>query len=170
MKFDKYEKYGAYHWKEFERDTEYREHVLFVLEWVKEKNVLDVGAGDGLITKNLGAVGIDSSEFGVKLAKERGANVTIGSAYDLPQTTSEAVYMGDVLEHLEQPEKAILEAKKVAPVLYIVTPPKSETVSDYHYQEWTPEELKNLVESNGYKLDGEILIKKHRMYGRFVRL
>jgi SAM-dependent methyltransferase len=170
MKFDKYEKYGAYHWDEFDRETEYREHVLFVLEWVKEKSVLDVGAGDGLITKKLGAVGIDTSEYGVMLAIERGVDVSLGSAYNLPKLSYEAVYMGDVIEHLDKPAKALLEAKKVAPILYIVTPPKSDTLSDYHYQEWTPVELKDFVESIGYKLDGEIIIKKHRMYGRFVRV
>lgn len=167
--FDKYELYGPYHWKEYEADTEYRQHVQKVLSWVEERNVLDVGAGDGLITKLLGAKGLDNSKRGVDLAIEHGADVALGTAYSL-NGQYEAVFMGDVLEHLEFPEQALAEARKVAPVLYLVTPKKSEYLSGYHYQEWTPSELEEFLTGNGYRLDGVMETHKSRVYGRFIRL
>ena len=39
----KHESKGDYHWRDFKKDTPYREHVLFVEKWVAERHVLDVG-------------------------------------------------------------------------------------------------------------------------------
>jgi len=51
MIFTKYEKYGAYHWKQYLDGTKYKAHADRVKEWVKEKNVLDVGAGDVVVAR-----------------------------------------------------------------------------------------------------------------------
>ena len=75
IKFYKYDKYGAYHWHWYQYKKTYIDHVNKVKDWIKEKNVLDVGAGDGLITSILGARGIDNEPAGVKLARERGVDV-----------------------------------------------------------------------------------------------
>lgn len=175
MIFSKYAQFGAYHWKQYADGTKYKAHADRVAEWVKEKNVLDVGAGDGLITSLLGAKGIEYELEGVLLAQEKGVDVIQGDAYELPfeDNSFEAVTMIDVIEHLEDPLKALKEARRVAPVLYINTPPKKDdgTLTDkFHVQEFSPLGLVQLVESAGYKLDGHVMVypKEKMMYARFI--
>jgi SAM-dependent methyltransferase len=174
--FSKYRKHGAYHWKQYEQGTKYKAHADRVAEWVKEYKILDVGAGDGLITHLLGATGIEYEEEGVRLAREKGVDVIQGSAYELPfpDNSFEAVTMIDVLEHFDTPEVALKEARRVAPVLYINTPPKKDdgTLTDtFHVQEWSPGGLCSFVESQGYELDGLIAVypKEKMMYAKFKR-
>ena len=47
--FAKHNRQGDYYWDEFRRDTPYRRHALHIQQWITEKSVLDIGAGDGLI-------------------------------------------------------------------------------------------------------------------------
>lgn len=175
IKFTKYEQFGAYHWKQYNDLPKYRAHADRVKEWVKETNVLDVGAGDGLITSLLKAKGIEYEEEGVRLAQEKGADVIQGDAYNLlfPDNSFEAVTMIDVLEHLDDPLKALKEVRRVAPILYINTPPKKDdgTLTDkFHIQEWSPAGLVKLVEEVGYKLDGAVIVypKEKMMYAKFI--
>lgn len=175
MEFTKYQTYGAYHWQQYEDGTKYKVHADRVKKWVKEKKVLDIGAGDGLITHLLGAKGIEYDPTGVRLAQEKGVDVIKGDAYNLPfpDKSFEAVTMIDVLEHLDNPEKALKEAKRVAPILYVNTPPKKddETLTDkFHVQEWSPAGLVEVVEKEGYRLDGHVMVypKEKMMYARFI--
>jgi SAM-dependent methyltransferase len=169
MKFNKYKEYGDYHWKDYaDKNTVYSQYVDLVCDWIKEKNVLDVGAGDGLITYLLKAQGIDNEPLAIEIAKKKGANVKKGSAYKL-KGEYDAVFMGDTLEHLEDPVRAIRQARKVAPILYITTPPRKEGVKDTnHYNEWTPDELIELVEKEGFELVGDLFIQYERMFAKFV--
>ncbi len=173
--FTKYAQFGAYHWKQYADGTKYKAHADRVKEWVKEKNVLDVGAGDGLITHLLGAKGIEYEAEGVRLAREKGVDVIQGDAYALPfgDHSFEAITMIDVLEHFEDPLKALQEARRVAPILYINTPPKKDdgTLTDkFHVQEWSPAGLVKLVESAGYTLYGPVRVypKEKMMYAKFI--
>ncbi len=175
--FTKYDKYGAYHWKQYADGGKYKAHADRVKEWVKEENVLDIGAGDGLITHLMGAKGIEYEAEGVRLAQEKGVDVIQGDAYELPfgEDNFEAVTMIDVLEHFEDPQKALQEARRVAPVLYVNTPPKKDdsTLTDkFHVQEWSPAGLTNVVEAEGYLLDGPVIVypKEKMMYARFTRV
>lgn len=178
MKFTKYEKFGAYHWDQYERGTKYKQHADRVKAWVQEKGVLDIGAGDGCITALVGAMGIDDEETAVKLAVERGANVRLGDAYNItyPNDAFEAVMMIDVLEHFEFPEKALREANRVAnKFLYIATPPRRDDgklTDKFHYQEWSPQGLVELVESQGFQLVDCVMVypKEKTMYAKFKAL
>lgn len=176
--FNKYAEKGAYHWKEYaDVNNKYHKHANRVREWVTEKKVLDVGAGDGLITSLLGAQGIEYEALAVELGRVRGVNIIQGDAYELPfpDDSFEAVTMIDVLEHFEFPEKALAESHRVAPVLYVNTPPKKDdgTLTDkYHIQEWSPKGLVDFVEKNGYVLDGCVTVypKEKLMYAKFTRI
>lgn len=177
MHFPKYQKFGAYHWKMYDDGTKYKRHADRVAIWVREKNVLDVGAGDGKITSMLGSLaeGIDNEPEAVRLAQEKGVDVHWGDAYAIPfpDGAFESVLMADVLEHFEFPDKALKEARRVlTKCLYITTPPKRDDgklTDKFHYIEWAPEELKALVESEGFELEGEILViaAEKTMYARF---
>lgn len=176
MRFTKYHKFGAYHWKQYDdKNTKYSRHADRVKEWIKEKNVLDIGAGDGKITHLLAIKGVDNEPEAVRLAQEKGADVILADAYHLPYKDGEfeAAFMGDVLEHFEFPRKALQEARRVLKnYLYIAAPEKGTNNDKFHYQEWTPEELKELVESEGFALEGDILVvpKDKRIYGKFKKL
>lgn len=177
MKFTKYEEKGDYHWRAYERGGAYKDHCDYLKDMVIEKNVLDIGAGDGLLTYMLGAKGIDNEESAVRIAQGKGVDVTHGSAHTLhfQDDSFEAVVMFDVIEHLEQVELALEEARRVAPVLYISTPerqPGQKVRDKFHIQEWTREELVELLRKNNYQLTGEVSYAKHgdTLYARFERI
>lgn len=165
--FNKYQLKGDYHWKEYEQDTVYHQHANKVKDWVKGDNILDIGAGDGLITYLIGAKGIDINEFGIKEAKKHGIEVEHRSAYDL-EGSYDAVFMGDVLEHLREPEKALEQIKNVLKGrFYLVVPEKAGKLPKYHYQEWTEKELIKIVEDKGFELQS-IEVANKRIYAKFI--
>lgn len=170
MKFDKYDRLGAYHWKAYENDPEYRAHVDHVVEWIPKGKILDVGAGDGLIASKIGAVGIDSNKTAVYHAKRNGANVSFGSAYKLGNIGPfDSVYLGDVIEHLETPEKALLEIHRVLSkggALYVVWPTPG-IVDEYAEKAYSVKDLVEVVERCGFALDGDVYTIKSRTYAKF---
>ncbi len=172
--FTKYRKYGGYHHKLWNSGSpRYVSHVNKVKEWVKEKNVLDVGAGDGLITHILGITGIDNEPYAIKAAKRRGVDIVLGSAYNLPFKDEEfdSVFMGDTMEHFEEPMKAIKEARRVLKkYIYIVIPRKESRMEPFQYHDWTPEEFKRDIENEGFKLEGEIELDNKKYYGKFLKV
>ncbi len=177
MKFTKYHDKGAYHWAQYAKNTKYRTHADRVKEWITEDLILDVGAGDGKMTALLGCVGIDNEPEAVRLAQEQGANVMLGDAYRIPfpSETFDVVLMADALEHLERPVEGLLEARRVLTrALYITTPPKradGKLTDKFHYQEWTPGGLQELVEACGFVLEGEIRVfpEEKVMYAKFLK-
>jgi len=176
MEFNKYKERGAYHWKEYGSDTIYTQHVDYFVElyemYKAGDNTLDIGAGDGLITDKIGCVGIDDNELAVKLARGNGANVTLGSAYNL-SGSYDNVLMCDVIEHLEFPDKALEQVYRITKDrLFIVTPPYNGTIRDkYHYREYTEESLIVLMEANGFKAEYLTTIPEYvRMYGVFEKI
>jgi 2-polyprenyl-3-methyl-5-hydroxy-6-metoxy-1,4-benzoquinol methylase len=170
LNFNKYRDQGGYHWRQYVRGTKYRTHANFIKRWVKEKNILDVGAGDGVITYLLRAHGIECEPEAIAIAKAVGVDVVFGDAYNL-SGSYDAVTMCDVLEHFEYPEKALQQVAKVAPVLYITTPERGMVRDPYHVREWTREELPLYMKENGWTLTGELIVNHETksMYGRFVR-
>lgn len=183
MDFRKYHDHGAYHWRQYDQNTKYRHHADRVVRWIQEDMILDIGAGDGKITSLLceagkHAYGIDNEPEAVRLAEAKGACVALIDAYSIPYPDGlfEAALMADVLEHFERPIDALREARRVIRgPLYISTPPKradGKLTDKFHYTEWTPIELKNLVESIGFVLEGEIdVVERDKvMYGQFRKL
>lgn len=182
-RFLKYEKFGAYHWKQYADNTKYRRHADRVVEWIEESFVLDIGAGDGKITSLLeaagkNAYGLDNEPEAVRLAQEKKANVVLMDAYSmpLPDNLFEAALMADVLEHFERPTDALREARRViSGSLYVSTPPRrsdGKLTDRFHWQEWTPLELTRLVEQVGFALVGEIhsIPEEKVMYAKFRRV
>jgi len=181
MEFEKYKIYGAYHWSEWENNTIYTHNVNKIVNWVTENKVLDLGAGDGLIThlllqKGIECIGVDDNIIAVELAKQKGVKVVLGDAYNLSSLNIgyfDAVLMADVIEHFEFPEKVINEIIKVLKpngCIYVTTPPKRKDgilQDKYHYKEYDAEELKEFMENFKFKLIGEIDNEFMRLYAKF---
>lgn len=154
IKFTKYKERKGYHWREYVAGSSlYKQHVDKIKGWVKERNILDIGAGDGLITFLLRAKGIDNERSGVKIAQAIGVDVILGDAYQLPfkKDEFEAAGMFDVIEHLEFPDKALLEASRVAKVLYVTTPERGMVNEPLHIKEFTKQELRDFLLKNNWK-------------------
>lgn len=172
-KFDKYERFGAYHWAAYENDPEYRAHVDHVCKWVTGDSVLDAGAGDGLICAKIGAkVGIDSDETAVRLADEKGANVWHGDICKMVFDSGEfdAVYLGDVIEHLEKPDEALIEIHRVLREggrLYVVWPSVNDPYAVRHYS--IPQLVKAVTDC-GFVLQGEAYTIASRHYAVFGKV
>ncbi len=171
--FAKYDRLGDYHWDEFNCDTPYRQHALHVQQWITEQCVLDIGAGDGLIThllieKGLQATGIDDNHRAVQLAGQHGIPVTHGNAYHL-SGKYDAVYLGDVLEQLEHQSEIIRKISRITNVLYIATPPRGLYPTDeFHIRECTQSELRTFMEAHGWRQTGST-VANARILARFVR-
>lgn len=168
IRFDKYDRWHDYHWREYERDSIYRAHALKVKDWVRERDVLDVGCGDGLITHLIGGEGFDNHAYAVELAKKHGVNAWVDDLYDMSEVREyDAVFLGDVIEHLDYPEKCIKEISTKTKKLYIATPPKKTPFRPYHVREFEQDELRDFMAELGWK---QISSEKanDRIYALFV--
>lgn len=161
IEFNKYKKFGAYHWKWYEQKPRYKAHVDRVRDWIKERPCLDIGAGDGLMCKIVGMVGVDNSIDAINVAKRRGVDIVLGDAYKLPFKDEEfdACYIGDTLEHLEFPLKALIEARRVIKnYAYVSGPIRGGVLEAYEYDDskWSADEVQRRVEEAGFKLEREV--------------
>lgn len=172
IEFDKYRRLGAYHWREYARPSVYRSYVDGLRDWVKGKRILDVGAGDGLIADVLKAKGVELDVTAVDLARQHGVDVVLGDAAALPfgDASFDAVFLGDVIEHLPDPVPALREAHRVLEpggTLYVTTPPERQPLRPYHYREYTPDKLRVEVEALGFKLRESPFTRHERIHAAF---
>lgn len=86
----------------------------------KKTTILDLGCGMGALTKELmvygDVYGLDFSEQSIRFCKERGlTNIFQGDATNIPfeDQKFDLVICLDVLEHIEQHDKAVKEIKRV---------------------------------------------------------
>lgn len=173
MRFSKYKRYGGYHFKWYNMSGSYKDHIDNIVKWIKEKNFLDIGSGEGLLEHLTGCTSVDNEYYAIKAGKKRGVDIILGDAYDLPfeDEQFDSAFMGDVLEHLEFPEKGLAEARRVLKkYLYIVSPLPRKPMGPFHYNEWNIDELKTLIENNGFKLKGKAEIRFKKIYAKFKKL
>ena len=102
------------------------------------------------------------------------SNQNIFDFLNLNEKKFDVIFMFDVIEHLEFPEKALCQIKKALKpdgILYLVTPPALPTrkmQDPYHYFEWTPEEMELFMHANGWQLETLTVNPNHvRMYATF---
>jgi SAM-dependent methyltransferase len=136
--------------------------------------VLDVGCGAGLRVgrlkeayPDLSLDGVDISRKAIEIAKRDwpGVSFQVASADDLPfgDNYFQAVIMRNVLEHLDNPEKALQEIKRVLKpggIFYCLTPlegekwilsPPERLAKKFHghVQRFSRRELEDLFERTG---------------------
>lgn len=146
------------------------------------RRVLEVGCGAGGMAKaikfyrpDLEVYGIDISKAAISEAKRdpQGVKFSLGDAHRIPfeDESSDAVVMFDLLEHLDAPEDALREVRRVLKpkgILSAFTPIEGNILSIHglarklfgfipkeryggHIQQYTLPELKVLLEKTGLK-------------------
>lgn len=120
----KYIRWGDYHWRQYysPKINGYMKHVDYVIEFFQGKSgrLLDIGCGEGLIMKriqeesNLECYGIDSSPLAIALAHRHEVwNCETISIEDYSNGKFNYIFMGDVLEHLKNPEATLRKIKEL---------------------------------------------------------
>jgi 2-polyprenyl-3-methyl-5-hydroxy-6-metoxy-1,4-benzoquinol methylase len=128
----KYVERGAYHYAEFDDSTTpYHKHVMDLVQrinvFVEGDRIFEVGAGEGLILRQLSRLGFsclgcDIDGRAVELAVEKGNDVRLGSIESFEAGSYDAVLMCDVLEHVEDFDRTIEAAQKMAKVVVVAVP------------------------------------------------
>lgn len=106
-----------------------------MLAETEPRSVLDAGCGEGFVLDYLAKrhpdvrlTGVDLSDEAVAFARERFGDVAqfrTGSVYKLPfsDNSFDTVLCSEVLEHLDEPGRAIQELKRVARNYVLITVP-----------------------------------------------
>ncbi len=142
-------------------------------------NVLDVGCGEGYLTAHIkehnryiDIEGIDYYDHIIEIAKglHRDIKFLQGSIYELPYENNkfDILISSEVLEHLDNPERAINEIKRVSKKYCIITVPNEpyfrianvcrfKYISSFgntpgHIQNWTKKDFKELLEKHFKKV------------------
>jgi ubiquinone/menaquinone biosynthesis C-methylase UbiE len=147
----------------------------FILDSININTVLDVGCGEGYVTNHIKQYkndiyveGIDFYDEVIETAKSLHPEIKFskGSIYKLPYNakTFDLLVVSEVLEHLEQPEKAIDEIKRVSKKYFIITVPNEplfrianilrlKYLSTFgntpgHIQHWTKKDFGKLLDGH----------------------
>lgn len=186
--FDKYRDHGAYHWRELEKNQEYRAKIQLLESLVKGADAcLDLGCGDGAYVYSLSkrcaeVVGVDADSHAARLASEQLTKAKVTNARCLNLALSQVdggtvgresfdlVYSMDVIEHLPEPTELLdVASRMVAPggVIAIGTPLYlgDHLVSEYHVKEYTREEFEALAGSR-IALERVEILRDRRLDGK----
>jgi 2-polyprenyl-3-methyl-5-hydroxy-6-metoxy-1,4-benzoquinol methylase len=150
-----------------------------MIKELSPKTILDAGCGEGFTMNKLRENGIgnkiegieyeeDSIVFGKKLFPN--LSIKQGSVYDLPyeDNSFDLVICTEVLEHLDEPEKAVKEMLRVSGKYLIISVPnepffmfsnflRGKNVSRFgndigHVNHWNPIGLRKMLKENGMKI------------------
>jgi SAM-dependent methyltransferase len=166
--FDKYEKFGAYHWSGQDRFyVDYVNYLKQIFENIKNfygtGTILDVGGGDGYIAGRLSDLGfhvsiIETNQTAIGLAKEKlkdkiDAGLVDISHFDFFQLKECPRYLllSQVIEHFFKPVNVISKIKQLSPLVAVITTPIAKGDGslwdlNYHVNEWDADGLIELSE------------------------
>ena len=123
IRFDKYEKLGAYHWDIYNTNLLYKLHVNTIKKFFSRRDrgtLLDVGCGDGFISYVLAEIGyeilgIDTNATGIKLAKEKTnkARFEVNRIENIKEKV-DYVLLSNTVEHVEDDIKTLDCASRLA--------------------------------------------------------
>lgn len=173
--FDKYRRFGAYHWELVRSHPDYLRRVEVVCAHVQPTDrVLDLGCGDGAYLNFVASrcrhvTGVDGDEHAIRCAQQElerhgvpRCTVIHSTFRDLPahidaRARFDLVYSMDCIEHLIDPNELLAVADRwLAPRgrILIGTPlfVSAAAVSSYHVKEYTLPELRALFEPRYEKL------------------
>ncbi|MCP3678309.1 MAG: class I SAM-dependent methyltransferase [Deltaproteobacteria bacterium] len=126
------------------------------------RDVLDVGCGLGFFLNKAGqginAVGVDSNLHVVEQCRRDGRHVICGNGSELPlrSGTMDGVHCAHILEHLHEPETALVEYCRVLKgggILVVRVPPFDTSFYDdwSHVRPFTAKSLRRLAAVTGFE-------------------
>ncbi len=143
---------------------EYNDQINFIRSVIPEGNGIEIGVGTGRFAYALNIkYGIDISESMVSLAKMRGINALVASAYSIPYPDKYFDFSLNMVTicFLDFPEKAIMEAKRVSKdCITVILDKNCEYVNNiiknpagfYRYAKfYSFEEIMNIYKNTGFK-------------------
>ncbi len=190
--FDKYRSRGNANWEAMmsndpRRFNAYQEArygwILRMAGDLEGKKVLDLGCGGGSLTYKLAmegadVTGVDNEDLGITFAQKNLKSVDNGSlkykfiqssAYELafPDESFDVVVSCEVIEHLEDPDKMLKEARRVLKTsgrIILTTPSRTTEVPQdpNHVKEYFPSELSELMKK--YFRNTEVRLTHHMFW------
>ena len=159
--FNKYRKYGAYHWDAYYQVTSslglYKAHVDYITHHFNKKpkgSLLDVGCGDGLISHRLAEIGfkvkgIDVAAEGIRLARQRSSLVEF-EVKDIFEANEQFDYLlaSEIIEHLPNPNDFLQKISKLFRKEALITTPNKDYYKQpdpYHVKEYSIYEFESLL-------------------------
>jgi ubiquinone/menaquinone biosynthesis C-methylase UbiE len=125
-------------------------------------DILDLGCGIGEVTNHVEDqnkyFGVDINPFCVNFLREKGFCAKVGSAYEIPMDASsvDVVFMSHVLEHLDDPTRALSEISRVlrpSGLLIVIVPMVKGFHSDpTHRIFYNRDLLRKLAKKNHYEV------------------
>lgn len=106
---------GRWHWDR-------RDQTILALVRPFDRTIVEIGCGEGITlekTRRLfserNVMGIDALAENIDICRRHGCEAELGDVYDLPLSSGsvDAVLLLEVIEHLERPETAIREIRRV---------------------------------------------------------
>jgi ubiquinone/menaquinone biosynthesis C-methylase UbiE len=123
-------------------------------------NVLDVGCGIGEIANYVEAqenyFGLDINPYCVEYLQDKGLWAKAGSVYQIPLDTAsmDVIILSHVLEHLEEPDRALTEISRVlkpsGTFIVIVPMHHGYTTDETHRIFYRPRQLADLAQKHKY--------------------
>ncbi|KPV46043.1 SAM-dependent methyltransferase [Acidiplasma aeolicum] len=143
---------------------EYSDQINFIRSVIPDGNGIEIGVGTGRFASALNIkYGIDVSESMVSLAKTRGINALVASAYSIPYPDKYFDFSLNMVTicFLDFPEKAIVEAKRISnECITVILDKNCEYINNiiknpagfYRYAKfYSFEEIMNIYKSTGFK-------------------
>jgi ubiquinone/menaquinone biosynthesis C-methylase UbiE len=169
-----YDKYGSKNPAARILTDNFIKNIKSILKPLDYSNMLDIGCGEGYITSEMASLkkssvmGIDLGDEPLKKARSRYGDIEFVkcSAYELPFEDSnfDLVTTIEILEHLDNPEKALEEIKRVSKKWIIFSVPdeplwrilnvmsfrylKDLGNTPGHVNHWTPKDFRNLIKKH----------------------
>ncbi len=143
MKYDKYERLGAYHY-DWYNDTNwawYKKCVDRIVSFCAGSTI-DAGCGDGLVTSKLDypSVGIDNEQTGLDLCSTPTLKADLNNDFQIPVGYSYVCSL-NTIEHLKTPKMIVRLVKMAKRGAIIITDMPSKNKGRYHEHEYTKQEL-----------------------------
>jgi len=127
-------------------------------------DVLDLGCGIGELSKYVEAreryLGVDINPYCVEYLQNKGLWARLGSVYQIPLDTAsvDVVVLSHVLEHLETPDKALVEISRVLRpfgTLLVIVPMRRGYMGDStHRVFYRPKQLGELADKHHFDIKG----------------
>jgi ubiquinone/menaquinone biosynthesis C-methylase UbiE len=160
---------GRRHWDK-------RDHTALNFIRPTDQTIIDIGCGEGITLEKIhrlfperNVMGIDNLLDNVDICNRHGCSAVRGDVYNLPflsKSVDCALFM-EVIEHLEHPEKAIKEIRRILvpggrlvivfpndwvfKIARIITFRFREAAYDPgHVRQWTPYEIRSFLSKQGF--------------------